>query len=62
MRRKTTMADRAKRRLRLLGAAELTQVQGGGILLPALGQTRERTAAFEPSLDPAFTYQRITWE
>ncbi|HEY8141576.1 MAG TPA: hypothetical protein VIG06_02855 [Kofleriaceae bacterium] len=47
---------------RRLTAAELAEVQGGGILLPALGQTKERTAAFEPSLDPAFTYQRITWE
>lgn len=49
-------------RLRRLTAAELAPVQGGGILLPALGQTRERSAAFEPSLNPAFTYQRITWE
>ena len=49
-------------RPRRLTAAELAKVQGGGILLPTLGQTKERTAAFEPSLNPAFTYQRITWE
>jgi hypothetical protein len=32
-------------RLRRLTAAELAPVQGGGILLPALGQAKERAAA-----------------
>lgn len=56
------MTGKKKRGLRLLDAAELAEVQGGGILLPTLGQAKERSAAFEPSLNPAFTYQPITWE
>ncbi len=53
---------RHRPRQRHLTAAELAHVQGGGILLPTLVQAKERTTAFEPSVDLVFTYQPITWE
>ena len=52
----------SRRRLSRLGADQLAVVRGWGLPLPAMMQSKERTSAFEPSLDLAFTYQPITWD